>query len=883
MRKSFRMVLAISLTLALIFSVLVPVSGFAADPTYAFYVAVDGNDENPGTIDAPFATPERARDAIRELKANGGYPDSGVTVYFRGGDYSISSTFELNAQDSGTLSGPNVYKAYPGETVTFMGGKTLDASKFVPISDDNVKKRLKRSAQSAVLQLSLPEQGITDYGEEKPYGFAQNVLPAPMELFLGDKALTVARYPNEGFIPMGEVIDPGTIDSPGSFISTYDDIIRWAEPEKAWASGCFAAGYTDNTVKIASVDQDGKVTLSTGIYGNIETGSYYCTHFYYNVLEELDNPGEYYVDTDNGILYLYPTEDYLTSKMYVSMLEEPIVAIEDASYVNISGINFEGTRGMGIYMEKGEHNQILDCTFKNMGNVAISIGKSAMSPNHVQHQFPAPEQLQSRIIGNVKGLLYETQHINREGGFNHVIEGCTIYNMGSGGIIAGSGDRINLIPSNIKIVNNEIHDVNRRDKTYKPPIWLDGMGIQVAHNKIYNIPSMAIHIMGNDHIIEYNEIFNCVTNSDDMGAIYAGRNPSELGNVIRYNYFHDNGKPDTAPGGIGQQSIFWDDQECNVTIFGNLFVRAGHSSAFKTNQPTRYNTFENNVLVDSVQAIEPHNGNDKNVLSDPDYAWPEDDIYTQRLKGPLNVFADNYLEKYPFLKEIQGTTCAVNVARNNVLVNTPIGGGGWTIEKNFEGDPKFVDAANGNYRLAEDSPVFTELPDFVELPIDLMGRYNSYVDQKAQGFVSLFVGNPGALAWGTKTYVDPNNLAVKPQIINDRTLVPVRFISETFGGEVGWDESTSTVTINMAGKEIKLQLNSNIMTVNGEEIALEVPAQSIEGRTLIPLRALCEQALGKNVFWDARGLIVISDNAEVFDTTYEGHIIDEVINRTIVK
>jgi len=124
----------------------------------------------------------------------------------------------------------------------------------------------------------------------------------------------------------------------------------------------------------------------------------------------------------------------------------------------------------------------------------------------------------------------------------------------------------------------------------------------------------------------------------------------------------------------------------------------------------------------------------------------------------------------------------------------------------------------------------------------------------------LKLDTPNAIANGKKTFVDTNNTDVVPFTQNGRTLVPVRFISESFGAQVGWDDATQAVTVDMQDTSIKLQIGSNEMLVNGEAVTLDVPAQTINSRTLIPLRALVE-ALGKNVHWDDRGLIIIADDA----------------------
>ncbi len=142
----------------------------------------------------------------------------------------------------------------------------------------------------------------------------------------------------------------------------------------------------------------------------------------------------------------------------------------------------------------------------------------------------------------------------------------------------------------------------------------------------------------------------------------------------------------------------------------------------------------------------------------------------------------------------------------------------------------------------------------------------------------LKLDTPNAIANGAKTFVDTNNTDVVPFTQNGRTLVPVRFISESFGATVGWDDTTQAVTVDLQDTNIKLQIGSNEMIVNGKTVTLDVPAQTINSRTLIPLRALVE-ALGKHVHWDDRGLIIISDDA----IEYSAEAIDKMIAELNVR
>ena len=92
-------------------------------------------------------------------------------------------------------------------------------------------------------------------------------------------------------------------------------------------------------------------------------------------------------------------------------------------------------------------------------------------------------------------------------------------------------------------------------------------------------------------------------------------------------------------------------------------------------------------------------------------------------------------------------------------------------------------------------------------------------------------------------------LDVPAQIVDSRTLVPLRAIFEALGATVEWDGETRTVTSEMDGTNIKLTIDDKNLYVNGEAKVLDVPAMIIEGRTMVPARAVAE-AYGATVAWD---------------------------------
>ena len=163
------------------FAVIFAVVANAQQPA-SFYVATNGNDAFPGTIKKPFATPERARLAVRKMLR--GKPQQAVSVFFRKGVYSFKQSFRLDSLDSGNEKAPVTYCAYPGEEVKFSGGISVPVSKAVPITDKKIVDQVVAGARKNILQVNLKALGLNDFGSLKPKGFGRPSSAAPMELFL---------------------------------------------------------------------------------------------------------------------------------------------------------------------------------------------------------------------------------------------------------------------------------------------------------------------------------------------------------------------------------------------------------------------------------------------------------------------------------------------------------------------------------------------------------------------------------------------------------------------------------------------------------------------------------------------------------------------------
>ena len=174
-----------------------------------------------------------------------------------------------------------------------------------------------------------------------------------------------------------------------------------------------------------------------------------------------------------------------------------------------------------------------------------------------------------------------------------------------------------------------------------------------------------------------------------------------------------------------------------------------------------------------------------------------------------------------------------------------------------------------NYRFVES--VENGVPT-VDEPVDI----ENDVTFKTRKFVMMEINNPVAYSLGHRTLIDPASQAIVPQIVNDKTMVPIRFISESLGAKVGWEEATSSATIDFNGKHIVIKDGSGTLAVDGKTVALQTPAQTINDRMYVPLRDVAE-GFGLDCYWEDPGLIIIGTN--VFNKVYlDSTIVPEVKN-----
>lgn len=857
--KNWKKTMLFLLACTLVFSACLPLGVTAADnaKVNAIYVAPDGNDQNDGSIDHPFATLEAARAVVRKLKNGVGLPEGGIRVYLREGTYFRDKTLELIAEDSGTEGSPVIYTAYPGEKVVITGGATLNGGDFKKVTDTELLSRLPKAAQDKIYEIDLSAQGVEKLLDPKP----------SMQALFNDESLRLARWPNDDYYIVPKVIDEGTTtreygedknppnspnyippekqkNDPGIIQYDVNNINNWTNLEDVYLEGYWGVLWSTDILQITERDTE-KKTLKFNRATTYGVKNSMARFYAFNVFEEIDAPGEYYIDKNTMKMYLYPPADMNNAKIELTELDKEFVLMKDVENVAFSNISFETNALGAIRMEGGKNNNIQGCSFSKIQDAVITIN-------------------QAYDVG---------------------VASCNFKNIGGKGVAIDSGDKQTITPANIYVENCTFEKFQQIKRTYNPAIAPDGVGTRMSHNVMFDSPHTAILFNGMEMNIEYNEIFDMVKETDDAGAIYSGRDMTSRGNKITYNYIHD---MDDGQGAHGRAAIYMDDAMSSMTAFGNIFnnIQKGFFMG-----GGRDHVIANNIFVRTSNPI-PFDARQAGMTVKQLLDKETTDTIPLRFQS-VPYDSPVWLEKYPEVNAMVEDENPGYPKGNSIYNNAFINSEAMSLHslvteyaKRLEGNEEVKLSGSGvefskdkrSVTLDPNGKLFEKIPGFEMIPTEKIGSYTNRLNDKLSKVVALKIASPNALVKGAHSFVDPDNLAVQPLVVDDRTLVPVRFITESFGADVTWDGATEEVGVKIGGSEVKLTLGSDVMTVNGAEQKLDVPAQTIEDRTMIPLRALVE-SINKKVFWDDRGLILISDEENVFDTEEDAYLIDDTIRR----
>ncbi|UZW14949.1 right-handed parallel beta-helix repeat-containing protein [Clostridium pasteurianum] len=666
MKKKHKSVVFMSMILILLVAAIITALYIEGNSTKVFFIAPNGKDSNLGTKNKPLATLEGAKKAILKFKGDKKNKLKPVTVYLRGGTYYRTDTFNIDGKDFLGNQASITYEPYKSEKVIITGGITLDKNKLTKVSDGSIlNKIIDKKARNHILEYDLKADNIA-YGDT-----SQNIMYAP-ELFFNNTPLTLARWPNESYDLIGNVV--GNTKDNYSFHSNNTRPSLWQGAEDVWLFGYWYQNWAGYTVKMDSVDTKNQlITFKQNIDYGIKSNQRY---FAFNLLEELDKPGEWYFDRTNGKIYMYPPSSMDKGDFYISQLNKPFIVEKNTSNICFKGITFEGSRNTAIIIDGGKSNTISGCTIRNISKNAVDIN----------------------------------------GGEKNGVQSCDIYNAGAGGINIFAGDRNKLISAENYADNNNIYNYARIERTYKPAINLSGVGNIASHNNIHDAPHTAILLSGNNHTIEYNNIYSVAKETEDVGAIYTGRDWTYRGNVIRYNYIHD---IEDSKGKVSKMGVYLDDCMSSAEVYGNVF--------FNVSRGILAGGGRDNKIYNNIFAL----GNESIIFDDRGLTWNLDELFKNLSKVPYKstIWKKQYPDLYKIMEDSKPGVPVGNTVTDNALymIKKPeisekvIENGKVSNNILISGQPDFI--INRKLDFKEFSKAAMPVSNFKNIPISNMGIY----------------------------------------------------------------------------------------------------------------------------------------------------------------
>lgn len=645
----------------------------------------------------------------------------GAKIIVGGGEYLLEDTEVISA--SGSYGAPIIYTAAEEETPEFIGGCFFNLSEAAKVTDEAVLNRLSDKSAADFLyeidlttkirledipKLALPGvyshklNGVTvpdGKGGEYVYNNWVTEDETTCEVFLEDEPLTPARYPNNDYIKIEKLVDAGANvryweadkkddesyvplaerDINDVVVIGYDNerFDNWTTADQALMFGYWYWDWAVSTIPLASVDADNNtLTAKYPSYYSAQTGQRF---YVYNLLEEIDSRGEYFIDRSTGKLYFYRDAGMTDNKrIFISLNDDAMIKLNNVENVILSGFDFTVSRGNAISAENCRNVTISNCEISNTATTAVEIS-----------------------------------------GSNNIIENCHIYNVDSGIFVSG-GDLPTLTHSGNIVRNNKIENFSRVSKLNAPAINIWGVGGLVTNNEINNSEHSAIFYSGAEHIITYNNIYDVCKEADDAGAIYAGRKWLDRGNVISYNYIHDLKRSDTLTQNASISGVFMDDHYAGTTLFGNIFANID-GNGIKANRG-RDLIYQNNIFAYCTKGLtltEYGSGNEQYIqMNNPANAYYKNDLWKTKYPHLYNILEDEP-EKPKY-----------NVYKNNILMYTTssidelFSGEGLSQsgnKENIEYNPGFKDIKNGDFSVTNEDGIRYLVPDFEMIDFSKIG------------------------------------------------------------------------------------------------------------------------------------------------------------------
>ena len=653
-----------------------------AASTVELFVSPMGKDSNPGSKARPLKTFAAAQIAVRKLKSR-----APVTVWFREGIYYLSDTIVFTAEDSGSEVNPVTFAAFPGEEAVISGGLKLSPV-WKPYRD-------------GIQQTQVPPGLRTD------------------QIFLNGQRQILARYPN--YDPKAEYFDGW---SPDAFSQAR--AARWADPAGGFIHAMHRSMWGDFHYVITGKNAAGEVTYEGGWQNNRRMGMHDKYRFVEGIFEELDSPGEWFLNEKTSTLYFYPPAgaDLRISTIEAVRLRHLVefrgTEQNPAKWLNLRGLTFRHTartfmdnrepllrsdwttyRGGALFINGAENCSVEDCFLDQLGGNAVFVNmynrEIAIRRCHIARAGANGVA----FIGDPKAVRSPLFEYEQRQSFND--------------IDLTPGPKTNNYPAKCVVEDCLIYLTGRVEKQTAGVQISMSSGITLRHCSIYDVPRAGINISEGTwggHVVEFCDVFDTVKETGDHGSFnswgrdrYWGLKDIDLNTVTtgpnRNLPLADVVEPIILRNSRWRCDHGWDidldDGSSNYHIYNNLALNGGIK-----NREGFFRTVENNVMVGN--SFHPHvwYGNSEDVFR-------RNIVFTAykpiRVNPPWGKECDYNLLHSPGKTETQPAAGLQKQSGRDA--------------HSVEADALFVNPAAGDYRVREGSPTLSL--GFVNFPMDQFG------------------------------------------------------------------------------------------------------------------------------------------------------------------
>ncbi len=648
----------------------------AAQP---YVVSPAGDDANPGTLERPFATLQRAQQAVRQKRGD---------VLLRGGTYYLPAPLVFTAADSGRKDAPVVFRNYRNEQPIISGGIRLDRLVWAPWKD-------------GIFRTQVPADLRTE------------------ELFVNGTQQILARYPN--FDPRARYFDGFAADA----ISP-ERAARWANPAGGYYHAMHPALWGDFTWRITGKDANGRVTLEGGWQNNRRAPAHEKIGFVENIFEELDAPGEWFLNSQTHTLYFYPPAglDLAHAVVEAARLRTLVEFRGDEAHpvrwITLRGLVFRHAartvmdtreplvrsdwaiyRGGALFFNGAEDCTLEDCFVDQVGGNAVFVNKYnrrvAIRGTHIA-RAGASGICFIGDPGAARSPLFTYDQVQDLAAIDRT-----------------PGPRTDNYPADCMVDDCLIHETGRVEKQTAGVAIDLARNITVRHCSIYDVPRAGINIgdgCWGGHVIEGCDVFDTVEETGDHGSFNSwGRDRFWRPNVNEVNAWVKQA-PDLPRLDAVQPTvlannrwrcdhgwdIYLDDGSSNYVIRNNLCLHGGIK-----NREGYGRIVENNILVDG--GYDPH-------------VWyaASGDVFRHNIVWtayrPANMPPPPWGAEMDFnLVQANGATAITSAE----LLQRQSG----RDEHSIVADARFIDPSGGDYRVKAGSPALAL--GFVNFPMDRFG------------------------------------------------------------------------------------------------------------------------------------------------------------------